>query len=140
MNTVHQGPAPGPPADGTAGDAIGSDEHGTTPGGRAAGQTSALLQVGVVVAIVVYLWQFGPRFLGASTELIGSCMAGNPDVYCFTDPGPWRYGLWPMLAILAALSLLRGATVEHHQRPGRGAVLSLTALAALGLSLLWGLT
>lgn len=140
MNTVHQGPAPGPPADSTAGDAIGPDERGATPGGRAAGQTSALLQVGVVVAIVVYLWQFGPRFLETSTELIGSCVAGNPDVYCFTDQVLWRYGLWPVLAILAALSLLRGAAVEHHQRPGRGAVLSLMALAALGLSLLWGLT
>ena len=139
MHTAHQGPSPGPPADGPGGDAIGGDEPGATPGGRAARQTSALLQVGVVVAIVVYLWQFGPGFLGTSTELVGTCMAGNPDVYCFTDPGLWRYGLWPVIAILAALSLLRGAAVEHHQRPGRGAVLSLLALAALGLSLLWGL-
>src|SRR5690625_7163133 len=73
MNTAHQGPSPGPPADGPGGDAIGPDEPGATPGGRAARQTSALLQVGVVGAIVVYLWQFGPGFLGTSKIGRASC-------------------------------------------------------------------
>lgn len=125
----------------------GPSESGGTGGtiadrgsGGALGVAGPLLRLAVGIAIVLYLWRLTPTFGANVTEWLSYCDTTGQDLSCLTAEPMWRYLLWPLTSVFAAIALLRGAGVEGSKRPGHSVALALAALGALAASMIWGLS
>lgn len=113
-------------------------EGDETQGGAPAG-FAALLQFGLLAAIVVSVWRFSPELGHSTVESIERCEAAGGDLSCVTSAEVWRYALLPMASVIAAFSLFRGAMAGNARRAGGGMVLTLLGFAVLAAAMAYGL-
>lgn len=134
------GSARGTGGTGGAGESGPSGQHGTGGAGGGLGSLGPLLRFAGVVAIALYLWRLTPTFGEHLMEWMSYCDSTGQDLSCLTAEPIWRYLLWPLVSVFAAIGLLRGAGVEAARRPNHSVILALAALGALATSLIWGLS
>lgn len=123
-------PSPGSATPAPATDAEPSDEQLSTASGGA-----TLFQGLLLAAIVGYVWRFGGDLANLAAESLDACDAATSGIACLTGPGIWQYALWPLVSLIGAFSLYRGAMVANARGKGHGAVLTLAGFGVLGASL-----